>query len=192
MLRVQKLSNKYQKRLVRPVYAQTQGTPYSVTLDDTFRDTDGSLDLPVSGDTTPLGTRTADAYTLKGSLVSGVIMVRTLGEKVAVATGVDSGAEVPFGILSNFVGGELDDIGDENQVGVWRGPDSVFDIISPGFDDTGLAAAYNAAGVGLPVKLYAGADGRLKYVSSPNANRVPVARLIEVKSASVIRVDLLI
>lgn len=199
MLRVQKLSNKYQKRLVRPVYAQSQATPYACTLDDTFRSaTDGSLVLPKSGDTTPLNTRTAAAYTLKSSLVSGVVMVRTLAEKVAVATGINSGTtEVPFGLLSNFVGGELDDIGDENQVGVWRGPDAVFDIISPGFDSTGLSAAYLAAATGNPVKLYAGTDGRLTIAANlsggtANAATPAVARLIELRGTNVIRVDLLV
>jgi hypothetical protein len=28
MLRLKNLSNKYQKRLIRPIYAQTQATPY--------------------------------------------------------------------------------------------------------------------------------------------------------------------
>ena len=192
MLRLKNLSNKYQKRLIRPEYAQTQGTPYAVSLDDTFRNSDGSIKLPQSGDTTPLGTRTAAAHTTKGSLTAGLVAVRTLGEKIGIATGVNSGAEVPFGLLANFVGGELDDIGDENQVGVWRGVGSTYTVLAPAFDDTGLAAAFAAAGTGNPVKLYALADGRLGYVASPNAARVPVARLIDRPSASRIVVDLLV
>lgn len=192
MLRLKNLSNKYQKRLIRPEYAQTQGTPYAVSLDDTFRNSDGSIKLPKSGDTTPLGTRTADAHTTKGSLTAGLVAVRTLGEKIGIATGANNGNEVPFGLLANFVGGELDDIGDENQVGVWRGVGSTYTILAPAFDDTGLAAAFAAAGTGNPVKLYALADGRLGHVSSPNAARVPVARLIDRPSASRIVVDLLV
>lgn len=195
MLRLKNLTDKYQKRLIRPLYAQTQATPYAATLDTTFRNTDGSINLPLSGDTTPTYTRVADAHTTKNSLTSGVVMVRTIGEHVAVATGPDDGTERPFGLLANFVGGNLDDIGDENNVGVWRGAQhAVFELLAPAFDDTGLAAAYAAAGVskGLPVNLYAGTDGRLVYVGSPNANRIAVARLIERVSASRIVIELLV
>jgi hypothetical protein len=191
MLRVKNLSNKYQKRLIRPEYAQTQATPYAVTLDDTFRDADGSLLLPASGDDVEgFATRTADAHTTKGSLTSGLVAVRTIGEKITIATGANV-AEQPFGLLANFVGGDLDDVGDENQVGVWRGPDSTYTLLAPAFDDTGLAAAFAAADAGIPVLLYAAADGRLAYYATPG-NRVPVARLIDRPSASRIVVDLLV
>lgn len=192
-----KLSNKYQKRTLRPVYAQTQATPYATSLDDAFRGTDGAVVLPKSGDTTPLHTRSADAYTLKGGIVPATVMVRTVGEKVAVATGVDDGTEVPFGLLANFVGGQLDDRIDEQTlaVGVWRGANhAFFEVLAPGYDDTGLSAAFSAAGTsaGLPVKLYAGADGRLVYVASPNAARVPVARLVDRVGTKRILVELLV
>lgn len=194
MLRLKNLSNKYQKRLIRPEYAQTQGTPYAVTLDDTFRDADGGRKLPLDTDTTPLGTRSADAFQLKGGIISGLVAVRTKGERVAIATGADSGTEVPFGLLANFVGGELDDIGDEDQVGVWRGVGSTYTLLAPAFDPDGLSGAFTAAPAvaGNPVLLFAGADGRLKHVSGPNADRIPVARLIDIPSASRIVVDLLV
>lgn len=208
MLRLKNLSNKYQKRLIRPIYAQTQATPYATSLDDqtltgpnaatgrtSFRNGDGSRYLPLSGDTSPLHTRTAAAHTTKSSLTSGVTMVRTIGEKVAVACGPDDGTERPFGLLANFIGGDLDDIGDENTVGVWRGANhAFFEILAPAFDDTGLAAAYTTAAAqkGGEVKLFAGADGRLVFVSSPNAARIPVARLIERVSSSRILIELLV
>lgn len=208
MLRLKNLSNKYQKRLIRPIYAQTQATPYATSLDDqtltgpnaatgrtSFRNGDGSRYLPLSGDTNPLHTRTAAAFTTKSSLASGVVMVRTVGEKVAVAAGPDDGTERPFGLLANFVGGDLDDLGDENTVGVWRGAQhAFFELLAPAWDDTGLSAAASAgaATVGGSVNLYAGADGRLVYVSSPNAARIPVARLIERVSSSRILIELLV
>lgn len=197
MLRVKNLSNKYQKRLIRPEYAQTQATPYAVTLDDSFRTSDGSIRLPKSGDNDgsepgPAGfaTRTADAHTTKNSLTSGLVAVRTEGEKITIATGANA-AEQPFGLLANFVGGDLDDVGDENQVGVWRGPDSTYTLLAEAFDDDGLAAAFAAADAGTPVLLHAKPDGRLGYISSPG-NRVAVARLIDRPSASRIVVDLLV
>lgn len=217
MLRLKNLSNKYQKRTCRPVYANTQATPYAASLASSFRATDGSLKLPANGDTTPLGTRTAPAYTHKGSLLPGMVVVRVTGtETVGIATGLAGGttaiqnstttlsnttinaagtAEQPFGLLANFVGGDLDEgfSGDslQNEVGVWRGPDSVFEILAPAFDDTGLADAVTNATKGAGVYLYAGADGRLTYLSTP-ANRLPVARLVERVSSSRIIVDLIV
>lgn len=211
MLRLKNLSNKYQKRLIRPLYAQTQATPYAATLDaqtltgpnaatgrTSFRSGDGSRYLPKSGDTSPLATRTADAHTTKNSLTSGLVMVRTVGEQVAVATGINDGTvERPFGLLANFIGGDLDDLGDEENVGVWRGPDSVFELLAPAFNDTGLASAATASAAtkGNYVKLYAGEDGRLCVAAqlsggSANASTPVVAYLIERVSASRIVIDL--
>jgi len=193
MQRIRNLKNKYQKRLIRPLYAQTQATPYAAVLDDTLRDSEGTYVL------------TGASFKLKGGLVPGTVMVAK-GEKVLVATGADpaaafvvnaaatQGGPLAFGLLANFVGGELDDLGDENYVGVWRGPDSVFEILAPGFNDTGLSAAWTAATAGNPVPLYAGLDGRLTYLA-PGAhpaagNKQVVAYLIERPSASRIVVDL--
>lgn len=158
MLRIRNLSNQFQKRTIRPVYAQTQATPYAATLDPSLRNQDGSFRAPLSTDTVPL-TRSANAHTVQGGLLPGVVVVKGAGEGALVHNGV-AGVK-PWGLLANFVGGTLDDLGDENQVGVWYGKDSVFEILAPAFDDTGLAAAYATATAGNPVKLYAGADGRL-------------------------------
>jgi hypothetical protein len=187
MLRPTKLHNKFQKRLIRPLYAQTQATPYAAYLDPSLRTSDGSFRPPLAADTTPL-TRSADAYLLKGGLVPGTVVVKGVAEGVVVASGANA-ASKPFGLLANFVGGELDDLGDEDFVGVWRGPDSVFELLAPAFDDTGLAAAYSAATAGVPVNLYAGADGRLQANGSAGSRTV-VATLIERVSASRIVVNL--
>src|SRR3954462_12453068 len=136
MLRLKNLSNKYQKRLIRPLYANTQATPYAATLDSTFRAADGTLQLPQSGASTPFtGPRTAAAFTLNSSLVPATVMVRTSGDAVGVADGTNT-AQQPFGLLANFIGGDFDEgfSGDslQNEVGVWRGPDAVFEILAPG------------------------------------------------------------
>lgn len=208
MQRLGSLANKYQKRLIRPLYAQTQATPYATSLDEqvltgthaetgrtSFRNPDGSRNLPKSGDSSPLHTRTADAFTLKGSVVPGTVMVRTVGELVAVATGADDGTERPFGLLANWIGGELDDLGTEDTVGVWKGAyHGVFELLAPAWDDTGLAAALNesAAKTGGSVLLYAGADGRLAFVSSPNEKRIPVCRVLDRPASSRIVVEMLV
>lgn len=195
MLRIRNLSNKYQKRLIRPLYAQTQATPYAAVLDNTLRDTNGGFRKPLAADTTGGGyplTRSADAFALKGGLVPGTVMVKTAGEAMAVHNGANPGTAdglKTFGLLANFVGGELDDLGDEKFIGVWRGPDAVFELLAPAFDDTGLAAAYSASTAGVPVPLYAGADGRLGYNATPG-NRQVVAHLIERVSSARIVIDL--
>lgn len=217
MLRLKNLSNKYQKRLVRPLYAHTQATPYAAILDSqtltgpnaatgrtSFRNGDGSFYQPLSGDTSPLNTRTAAVSTLKGGLPAGLVAVRTVADSVAIATGINDGTvERPFGLLANFIGGDLDDLGDENYVGVWRGPDSVFEILSPGFNSLGLSTEYSATAAtkGAPVKLYAGRDGRLcqgvtgqtgGLAAAANAANVAVAHLVELVGTSRIVIDLLV
>lgn len=190
MLRIRNLSNKYQKRLIRPLYAQTQATPYAATLHSSLRSSDGGFRKPLAADATPTYpiNRSADAYTLKGGLVPGTVMIKGPGETVAVAAGGNTTAK-PFGLLANFVGGDLDDLGDEDYVGVWRGPDSVFELLAPAFDDSGLAAAYSGAAAGSPVRLFAQPDGRLGS-TNPGGNAVHVADLIERVNASRIVIDL--
>lgn len=188
MLRLKNLSNKYQKRLIRPLYAQTQATPYACAIDDSLRNADGSLRIPVDADTTPIN-RGADVHKTKNSITSGLVAVRTKGEKITIGS---DGNEQPFGLLANFVGGDLDDIGDENNVGVWRGPDSVFELLAPAFSDANsLASVVANASAGARVLLYSGADGRLEYVASPGS-RVPVAEVIDMPAASRIVVSLLV
>lgn len=194
MQRLKNLSNKYQKRLIRPEYANTQATPYAASLHSGYRDADGSLDVLNSN---PGGlTRSVDPYTLKNSLVPGTVMVRIPdSEQVVVATGANT-AEQPFGLLANFVGGDFDEgfAGDslQNEVGVWRGSGgATFSLLAPAWDDTGLDAAIAANTTGAAILLYAGTDGRLEINGTPG-NRVPVARLIEKVSASRIVVDLLV
>jgi hypothetical protein len=67
MQRITKLSNKYQKRLIRPLYAQTQATPYAAYLDPSLRNSDGSFAAPTT-DNDSLLTRTADAFLLSPCL----------------------------------------------------------------------------------------------------------------------------
>lgn len=187
MLKVRTVSNALQKRLIRPLYAQTQATPYAAVLDPSLRNADGSFRKPLAADSSPVA-RSADAYTLQNGIVPGTVVLKGAADSIVVATGANA-AQLPLGLLANFVGGNFDDIGDENSVGVWRGPDAVFELLAPAFDDTGLATAYAAATPGVPVPLYAGVDGRLVYNASPGS-RVLVANLIERVSASRIIIDL--
>ena len=198
MLRLRNLANKYQKRLVRPLYANTQATPYAAHLDPAFRGADGSLDL------TSIESPAYTTFKLKGSLVPGTVVYRTEGtEGVKPCTGATDGSEKPFGLLCNFVGGDLDEgfSGDslQNEVGVWRGPDSVFEVLAPAFLDTELVSgttvtlqgAIDDATGGKEVLLYPGANGLLSP-NSAGGDRQAVARLIEKVDSSRIIVDLIV
>lgn len=191
MIRLDRLSAKNTKRLIRPEYAQTQATPYDVSLHASLWNADGSFRRPLAGDATPLA-RSADAFLWQGGLVPGTVLVRVTAETVAVATGAASAAQ-PFGLLGQFVGGDADDIRDTNigttKAAAWRGVDSTYTLLAPAWDDTGLSAAYTSATGGIPVGLYAGVDGRLVYNAAPGT-RVLVAHLIDRPAASRITIDL--
>lgn len=166
-----------QKRLIRPAYAQTQGFPYAAYIDPSLRNSDGSIRLPQSGDTSPL-TRTANAFTYENSIVPGTVMVRTTGENACVANGATASVVEPWGLLGQWIGGTFDQLGQNNEISVWMGYDSVYDLLAPAWNDTGLAAAVAAASAGEDVWLYAGTDGRLTYLPTPGS-AVPICKVIE-------------
>lgn len=178
-----------QKRLIRVVEGQTQATPYAGYLDPSLRNADGSIRVPKSTDSTPLA-RSADAFTLQNSLTPALVLVKTAGEQFCVASGANE-AITPFGLLAQFVGGTFDGIKQGNEIAAWYGPGSVYDLLAPAWNDTGVAEAVAAATPGKTVKLYAGTDGRLAVFGTP-ANRVPVAEIIERPSAAVLRIKLLV
>jgi hypothetical protein len=177
MLKVRNLSNVLQKRLLRPLYAHTQATPYASVLDPSLRNADGSFRAPVSTDVLPLA-RSANAFTFQGGLVPGTVMVKAAaGEGMVVHNGVAT--VKPFGLLANFVGGTIDDLQDNNEIGVWRGPDSVWELLKPGFNDATIAAAYTAASAGVAAALVAGVNGLLDGAVGTNAETRRVGTLIE-------------
>jgi hypothetical protein len=104
-----------------------------------------------------------------------------------------------YGFLANFVGGNLDELGDENHIGVWNGIGSTYTILAPAFNDgtvgttnvANLASAAASATPGNPVLLYATQDGRLGSLTTPG-NAVPCAELIQIVSPQVIRIRSLV
>lgn len=194
MLRIGNLKNKYQKRLIRPLYAQTQATPYAAIIADTVKTAKDT------GVWTGVGSgslsNAANGGLYKGGLMPGTVMVAK-GDAVDVASSATGGGlQRHFGLLANFVGGELDDLGNEKYVGVWRGPDSVYEILAPGFNDTNLLNVWTSSVVGQPVPLYAGANGLLCEVGQLSgaaaSSRQIVAYLIERPSQNRIIVDLVV
>jgi len=135
-----------------------------------------------------------------------MVAVKLVGEVVTLhgsteGTGTDTITTPslhPFGLFGNFVGGELDDIGDRGEVGVWRGRGSVYQVLAPAFDDTGLeapAAAEDAAALANEVYMAAGTDGRLVFdnlaVNSETLDHIQAARLIERLSVNAVVIELL-
>jgi len=182
MLRIKSLSNMFQKRTFRVLYGQTQAYPYAATLDPLLRNTDGSFRQPLSGENqNGMGARTANAFLYKGGLVAGTVMVKGAGEGMLVHNGL---ANVPaFGFLANHVGGDFDDLQDNNEIGVWTGQGALFELLYPAFDDTGLATAYANATAAAPVLLRPQPDGRLGVTVTTAS---PVATLVERRSGAVI------
>lgn len=187
MLQIRNLSNVFQKRLIRPLYAHTQATPYAATLDPVLRNTDGSFRAPLSGEVQGgMAVRSQAAFLLQGGLVPGTCMVKGAGEGMMVHNGAVAAFPKTWGLLANFVGGTLDDLKDNNEIGVWRGPDATFELLSPAWDPTGLSTMYAAATAGSPVDMCAGPDGRLLgFAAGGGGAREVVARLVEWSPAKI-------
>lgn len=189
MLRLQKLANVNKRRTLRAMYAQTQAYPYAATLDAGVNRADTD---PFSG--TEAG---------KAAIWPGMVAVKTTGESVDIASG---GAARGFGLFANFVGGELDELGDRNEVGVWRGPGAVFEVLAPVIGGTVAGAADpDQSSHSDEVFLVADSAGRLEKAaigdtvppfgddtSSLGSSNRPVARLVERLSSSAIVVELLV
>lgn len=181
-----------QKRLLRPVYAQTQGYPHMAFLDPSLRYSStgaspGFIRIPTASDTqgaTATGaggpspfTYNAAPFTLQGSLTPGLVMVKSSyasggagGEYAAVSPGQGSSnttpALQPWGLLGQWVGGTFDGVGQNSGISVWQGPDSEYEILAPGFNTTGLATAVAGQTAGTQLLMYAGSDGRLCVASA--------------------------
>lgn len=120
-----------QKRLIRPVYGQTQATPYAAYLDENLFNAEGAFVVPASTATKPIK-RSAAVETYRESVMPATVLVRTKEEQVAPASGQEF--ETPFGLLAQWVGGQFDNLKGTREVAAWYGPDSVFDILYPGFE----------------------------------------------------------
>jgi hypothetical protein len=162
VLRARYVGNNFQKRTIRVLQGNWTATPFSTILDPSLLGS-GSNDPDLYTD---LYNIPANVYTLQGSILPGTVMARGANGNgsVVVASGVGGGqpaAYQAFGLLNNFVGGTFDELWGDPFVSVWQGPDSVYQILYPAFNSTGLSAAFTAAPIGQPVPLYAGPDGRL-------------------------------
>lgn len=156
------LSNPAQKRTLRPLYANTQATPWAGFLDP---------DLNIAYDILP-----------------GTVMQRLYGEVFAPYTGAAGTA--PFGLSALFVAPTLG-VNEVSSSGtglftVWVGGDqSVFEVLAPAFDTTATWPTKTGPG---RYMLTANNKGRLTPagVTSENA----IAELIDIPSADKIVIRL--
>lgn len=178
MLRLTSLSNKYARRTLRALHAQTQAYPYPARLSSTV---DRSLTNPF----------TLTAHAGKAAIWPGQVAEKLVGNVVQVQATGEATAR-PFGLFANFVGGSLSDIpAEDDNVGVWRGPGAVFEILAPAFVDTGASAlaAAEAGTVATEVFGVADATGRIAFDAGARANG-DVVRLLARYSANAVEVEL--
>ena len=180
MLRIQNISAANQQRTLRALYAQTQAYPYAAALSESTWGTAGTA----TGDFVK-GSGTAPGTAGNGPVFPGMVagLSPEQGEKIAVLTG--GTALSPFGLFGNFIGGEFDEIGDFTEVGVWRGPASVFEVLAPAFNSNITAAD---VGTDAGRKLYADANGLLNDTAVDSGPAV--ARLIDYVSEKKIIIEL--
>lgn len=199
MLRLKDPTLLNRRRTIRPIYGQTQATPYAATLSPNFD-------------------RTANQLTVTGSqsaIIPGAVAIKLAGEVVTLfgsteGTAADTATTPvvrPFGLFANFVGGNMDELFGRAEVGVWRGIGSVYELLAPAFDDAG-GAGLSTVGVGTDAStetyLEPGTDGRVKGVlgttlastsaslAGPGGSHQIVGRLISRLSANAILVDLMV
>jgi hypothetical protein len=180
MLRIQNISAANQQRTLRALYAQTQAYPYAAVLSANTYGTAGTSTGSFSK-----GSGTAPGTAGNGPIFPGMVAaLAPAGEVVCVSVG--GAALSPFGLFGNFIGGEFDEVGDFTEVGVWRGPAAVFEVLSPAFNSNITSADEDTD---TNRKLSADANGLLN--DSAVDSGLAVARLIDYVSASKIVIELL-
>lgn len=118
-------------------------------------------------------------------------MIKTQGEQACVAAGtVSAPTIVAWGLLGQWVGGTFDNVGTSNQIGIWAGPDSVLELLAPAWNDSTVAVSVASATAGIPVLLYAGADGRLTSTAPTSAPAI--ARVMDRPSAARLVIQMLV
>lgn len=102
MIRARKLSNVHKKRSIRPLYSHHQATPYAAFLD-----------------TANVGT----------TVIFPGMVARQSGASELMR--ICDATSQPFGLFANFINGDMDELGDGTEIGVWRGGlDATFEVLS--------------------------------------------------------------
>lgn len=189
MLRIRNISQASQQRTLRVLYGQTQAYPYASNISSVVYDIDGG-----SAGVFAVGSGANPGTAGQGPIFPGMVAALAKnGQDVAVCVGASNGgtasAMAPLGLFANFVGGDFDEVGDYTEVGVWKGPGSVYEILSPAFNSA--ITSSNDTGLGSARLLYPDDNGKLT-VAGTATQGVAVARLIDWVSANKIVVELLV
>jgi hypothetical protein len=152
MIRARKLSNVHKKRSIRPLYSHHQATPYAAFLD-----------------TASVGT----------TVVSPGMVARQSGanELMRLCTGA---TDVPFGLFANFINGDMDELGDGTEIGVWvGGVDSAFEVLTDALEASAWTAAstfntpvYHSANAKLTLTQQGSAPALATLMEAPSANKI--------------------
>ena len=163
------VGNLTQKRTIRPLFAQTQATPYPGFLD-------------------PNWTRATDIY-------PGVVMTKLAKETFTVAT---TDTTKPWGLSALFVAPALgiDEVkaSGTNNFTVWKGDSqATFEVLAPAFaadGDWALPTDGSRKLLTYTNASHAQGPGRLTTVGATNANTALVAELVDVIGTNKIVVNL--
>ena len=193
MLRIGNISEVQQTRTIRVNYGNTQAYPFATTLDPNVYDIAGN-----KGAAFAAGGGTVIGSAGQGPVYPGQVAAWAKnGQTVCVAVGGTSGTVVPnllpLGLFANFIGGDFDEVnygGGYTEVGVWKGPGSFYEVLTPVFNTNVVAA--NASGAGTARYLWWDAQGLLSSVSSAGAGSVTPIALLSTYSTSKIAIELLI
>jgi len=156
MIRARKLANIHKKRSIRPLYSHHQATPYACFLDT-------------------------------ASVGSTVIYPGMVATQVGATEkmGIANATARPFGLFANFINGDLDELGDGTEIGVWRGGvDATFEVLTDALAAdawTGVATANT--------NVFSNASGKLTLTGAIGTNPV-VGRLMEAPSNNKIIITL--
>lgn len=98
---------------------------------------------------------------------------------------VANATKIPFGLFANFINGDLDELGDGAEIGVWRGgKDATFEVLGSALE----AAAWTGASTA-DTPIFSSANGKLDLTGAVGTNPV-VARLMEAPSSTKIIITL--
>jgi hypothetical protein len=178
MFRLQSFTNVTQKRTLRPLYAQSQATPYGGFL--------------------------ATAWTKAVDIYPGMVMAKLSGENFTLAGTAAGGGVLPaagstpgssfvraFGLSAMFVaptlGVDETTASGLNVFTVWQGgPDATFEILAPAFasSQSWLETAGSDGQItllGITNASHTDGPGKLALMDGTNVIETPVARLIQYK-----------
>lgn len=175
------LSQIFTRRTLRVLYGQTQAYPYSANLDTAFDQTQGAL----SGGNAITGA--------KAAIFPGLVAIKKTADTVTLS---GAGASTrPLGLFADYVGGTLGTNFPSGwtNIGVWRGPGSVYELLAPSFDTTGLSALAAAEDGTSANEVYLKSNAKGQLVGAAGAEAIANAgRLHNYLSANAIIVELLV